>query len=113
MPFVKFLTLAVARRASASCVRANPEHAGRIDTRQDRQDDPHRARARNPAGRAHRRRKAARAGKGAQAHGAEDARTRRAADGKLTKKERAKIEKAQDRQSKKIYREKHDKQAAK
>jgi Flp pilus assembly protein TadB len=36
-----------------------------------------------------------------------------AADGKVTKKERARIEKAQDRQSKKIYREKHDKQTVK
>jgi hypothetical protein len=35
------------------------------------------------------------------------------ADGKVTAKERAKIEKAQDRQSRKIYREKHDKQTAK
>src|SRR5438046_659382 len=35
------------------------------------------------------------------------------ADGKMTKKERRKIEKAQDRQSRKIYREKHDKQTAK
>jgi len=35
------------------------------------------------------------------------------ADGKVTTKERARIEKAQDRQSKKIYREKHDKQTAK
>jgi uncharacterized membrane protein YebE (DUF533 family) len=38
---------------------------------------------------------------------------RAAADGKVTKKERARIEKAQDRQSKKIYRERHDKQQAK
>ena len=36
-----------------------------------------------------------------------------AADGKVTKKERARLEKAQDRQSRKIYREKHDKQTAK
>jgi hypothetical protein len=35
------------------------------------------------------------------------------ADGKVTAKERAKLEKAQDRQSKKIAREKHDKQTAK
>ena len=35
------------------------------------------------------------------------------ADGKVTAKERRKIEHAQDRQSKKIYREKHDKQVAK
>jgi len=36
-----------------------------------------------------------------------------AADGKITQKERAKIEHAQDKQSAKIYREKHDKQTAK
>jgi uncharacterized membrane protein YebE (DUF533 family) len=35
------------------------------------------------------------------------------ADGKVTKKERARIEHAQDRQSRKIYRQKHDKQTAK
>lgn len=35
------------------------------------------------------------------------------ADGKVTKKERRRIEHAQDRQSKKIYREKHDKQQRK
>ena len=36
-----------------------------------------------------------------------------AADGKVTKKERARIEHAQDRQSRKIYRQRHDKQRAK
>lgn len=35
------------------------------------------------------------------------------ADGKVTKKEKRRLEKAQDRQSRKIYREKHDKQTAK
>jgi hypothetical protein len=35
------------------------------------------------------------------------------ADGKVTARERARIEQAQDRQSKKIYREAHDKQVAK
>ena len=35
------------------------------------------------------------------------------ADGKMTKMERKRIEHAQDVQSKKIYREKHDKQTAK
>jgi hypothetical protein len=35
------------------------------------------------------------------------------ADGKMTKKERARIEHMQDQQSKQIYREKHDKQTAK
>ncbi|MDQ5847647.1 MAG: hypothetical protein M3544_01610 [Pseudomonadota bacterium] len=36
-----------------------------------------------------------------------------AADGKVTKKERARLEHAQDKQSRRIYREKHDKQTAK
>jgi hypothetical protein len=35
------------------------------------------------------------------------------ADGKVTKQERKRIEHAQDQQSKKIYRERHDKQVAK
>ena len=35
------------------------------------------------------------------------------ADGKVTKKERARLEHAQDNQSRKIYRQKHDKQSAK
>ena len=34
------------------------------------------------------------------------------ADGKVTAKERARIEHAQDKQSRRIYREKHDKQTA-
>lgn len=34
------------------------------------------------------------------------------ADGSVTAKERARIEKAQDKQSRKIHRERHDKQAA-
>ena len=34
------------------------------------------------------------------------------ADGKLTAQERARIEQAQDRRSKKIYRERHHKQTA-
>jgi hypothetical protein len=36
-----------------------------------------------------------------------------AADGKVTAKERRHIEHAQDQQSRRIYREKHDKQTAK
>ena len=35
------------------------------------------------------------------------------ADGKVTRKERTRIEKAQDRSSRRIYREKHDRQRAK
>ena len=35
-----------------------------------------------------------------------------AADGRLTKKERRRLEHAQDQQSRRIYREKHDKQTA-
>jgi hypothetical protein len=37
---------------------------------------------------------------------------RAAADGKVTARERARIEHAQDKQSRRIYREKHDKQKA-
>ena len=39
--------------------------------------------------------------------------TRATADGKVTAKERRRIEHAQDQQSRRIYREKHDKQTAK
>ena len=39
--------------------------------------------------------------------------TKAVADGKVTAKERRKIERAQDKQSRKIAREKHDKQTAK
>ncbi len=35
------------------------------------------------------------------------------ADGKMTKRERTRMERAQDRESKRIYRQKHDKQTAK
>jgi hypothetical protein len=35
------------------------------------------------------------------------------ADGKVTRRERVALEKAQDRQSRRIYRQKHDKQTAK
>jgi hypothetical protein len=38
---------------------------------------------------------------------------RAVADGKVTAKERARIEHAQDQQSRRIYRQKHDKQTAK
>ena len=54
---------------------------------------------------------AARLGKGqARVQKMED---KAAADGKVTAKERRKIERAQDKQSRKIAREKHDKQTAK
>jgi hypothetical protein len=57
------------------------------------------------------RKEAARLEKG-QAH-VQKMENKAVADGKVTKKERARIEHAQDVQSKKIYREKHDKQTAK
>jgi hypothetical protein len=37
---------------------------------------------------------------------------RAVADGRVTTKERVRLEKAQDRQSRRIYRQKHDKQTA-
>ena len=56
-------------------------------------------------------REAARLEKG-QAH-VQNMENKAMADGKMTKKESARIERAQDNQSKKIYREKHDRQKAK
>jgi uncharacterized membrane protein YebE (DUF533 family) len=53
-------------------------------------------------------REAARLEKG-QAH-VQNMEDKAAADGKVTMKERARIEHAQDRQSKRIYRQKHDRQ---
>lgn len=46
-----------------------------------------------------------------QAH-VEKVKEKAAADGKVTARERKKIAKAQDKQSRKIYKEKHDKQTA-
>ena len=56
-------------------------------------------------------REAARLEKG-QAH-VQKMENKAVADGKVTPKERARIQKAQNQQSKKIYREKHDRQTAK
>ena len=107
MPFAKFLTLAVAG-ALALPAAAQTQSTPRIDTRQERQEQ--RIDRGEKSGQLTQK-EAARLDKGqAKVQKMENKAT---ADGKVTKKERAKIEKAQDRQSKKIYRQKHDKQAAK
>ena len=109
MPFAKIVTLAVAvAGALALPALAQTQSTPRIDTRQERQET--RIERGEKSGQPTPK-EAARLEKGqAQVQKMENKAT---ADGKVTKKERAKIEKAQDRQSKKIYREKHDKQAAK
>jgi uncharacterized membrane protein YebE (DUF533 family) len=109
MPFAKFLTLAVAGAlALPAFAQAQTQSTPRIDTRQERQET--RIERGEKSGQLTPK-EAARLEKG-QAH-VQKMENKAVADGKVTKKERAKIEKAQDKQSKKIYREKHDKQAAK
>jgi hypothetical protein len=107
MPVAKFLTLALAG-ALVLPAFAQTQSTPRIDTRQERQET--RIERGEKSGQLTPK-EAARLEKG-QAK-VQKMENKAVADGKVTKKERAKIEKAQDQQSKKIYREKHDKQAAK
>ena len=88
--------------------QAQTDSTRRIDKRQDNQE---RRIERGEKSGALTQKEAARLEKGqARAQKMED---KAVADGKVTAKERRRIEQAQDRQSKKIYREKHDKQTAK
>jgi flagellar motor protein MotB len=108
MSFVKLVTLAAVATAFALPAAAQTDSTRRIDKRQDRQE--RRIEKGEKSGQLTQR-EAARLDKGqARVQKMED---KAVADGKLTKKEKARIEKAQDRQSKKIYRERHDKQTAK
>ena len=87
---------------------AQTDSTRRIDKRQDKQE---RRIDQGEKSGALTQKEAARLEKGqARAQKMED---KAVADGKVTAKERRRIEQAQDRQSKKIYREKHDKQTAK
>jgi uncharacterized membrane protein YebE (DUF533 family) len=107
MPVVKIFTLVLAG-AFALPAFAQTQSTPRIDTRQERQET--RIERGEKSGQLTPK-EAAKLEKG-QAH-VQKMENKAVADGKVTKKERAKIEKAQDRQSQKIHREKHDKQAAK
>jgi hypothetical protein len=107
MKFVKIVTLAVIG-AFAVPAFAQVQSTPRIDQRQQNQErrieQGEKSGALTP-------KEAARLEKGqARVQRMENKAT---ADGKVTKKEARRIERAQDRQSKKIYKEKHDKQTAK
>jgi hypothetical protein len=107
MKFVNLLT-ALAVAALAAPALAQTDSTKRIDKRQANQErriDQGQTSGQLTA------KEAARLEKGqARVQKMED---KAVADGSVTKKERVRIEKAQDRQSKKIYRQRHDKQTAK
>jgi len=107
MKLVKFATLAVAA-AFALPALAQTQSTPRIDQRQANQE--RRIEQGEKSG-ALTKKEAKKLEKG-QAH-VQKMQTKAEADGKVTKKERAKIEQAQNTQSRKIYRQKHDKQTAK
>lgn len=106
MTFVKFVAAAtvVALASPAFAQSSTP----RIDQRQENQE---RRIEQGVKSGALNKKEAARLEKG-QAR-VQKMENKAAADGKVTAKERARIEKAQDRESRRIYREKHDKQTAK
>ena len=102
MTFVKFITIA-ATAAFTLPALAQTQSTPRIDQRQANQE--RRIEQGEKSG-ALTQKEAARLEKG-QAH-VQKMENKAVADGKVTQKERARIEKAQDRQSRKIYRDKHD-----
>jgi hypothetical protein len=107
MKFVKIVTLA-ALGAFVLPALAQTQSTPRIDQRQQNQE--RRIEQGEKSG-ALNQKEAARLEKG-QAR-VQKMENKAMADGKVTKKEARRIEKAQDRESRKIHREKHDKQTAK
>lgn len=107
MKLVKFATLAVAA-AFALPVLAQTQSTPRIDQRQANQE--RRIEQGEKSGQLTKK-EAKKLEKG-QAH-VQKMENKAVADGKVTPKERQRIEHAQNVQSKKIYKEKHDKQTAK
>lgn len=106
MQLAKFVTLA-AFAALALPASAQTDSTKRIDKRQDLQEQ--RIEKGVQKGQLTKK-EAARLEKGqARVQKMED---KAVADGRVSAKERARIEKAQDKQSRKIHRERHDKQAA-
>jgi hypothetical protein len=108
MKHVNFVTIAAVAAAFALPAAAQTDSTRRIDKRQANQE--RRIEQGEKSG-ALTQKEAARLEKG-QAR-VDRMESKAAADGKVTARERARIEKAQNRESKKIYREKHDKQTAK
>jgi hypothetical protein len=107
MKTVKFIT-GVVIAAFALPVLAQTTSTPRIDQRQANQEQRIQQGVKSGS---LTQKEAARLEKG-QAH-VQKMENKAVADGKVTAKERARIEKAQDKQSRKISREKHDKQTAK
>jgi len=107
MKIVKFITIAAAA-AFALPALAQTQSTPRIDQRQANQE--RRIEQGEKSG-ALTQKEAARLEKG-QAR-VQKMENKAVADGKVTAKERARIEKAQDKESRRIYKEKHDKQTAK
>jgi hypothetical protein len=107
MKFVKFFA-AAAVATLALPVFAQTQSTPRIDQRQANQE--RRIEQGEKSG-ALTHKEAARLEKG-QAH-IRKMENKAVADGKVTPKEQARIEKAQDKQSRRIYKEKHDRQTAK
>jgi hypothetical protein len=107
MKFVKLFAVAAAA-AIALPALAQPHSTPRIDHRQAKQE--RRIEQGEKSG-ALNKKEAARLEKG-QAR-VQKMENRAVADGKVTPKERARIEKAQNKESRKIYKEKHDRQTAK
>lgn len=104
---MKFLTVLLVA-AFATPAFAQTDSTRRIDKRQDNQE---RRIERGEKSGALTQKEAARLEKGqARVQKMED---KAVADGKVTAKERRRIEHAQDQQSRKIHREKHDKQTEK
>ena len=104
----KSLVMLIAAAGIALPAAAQTQSTPRVDQRQANQE---RRIERGENSGARNEKEAARLDKGqARVQKMED---KDVADGKVTKKERVRLEKAQDRQSRRIYREKHDKQTAK
>lgn len=105
---MKQIAFAVAACLAAGAVAAQTNSTPRVDARQDKQE------ARIDKGvqsGALNKKEAARLEKGQER--VQKMENRAAADGKITPAERAKLEAAQDVQSKRVYTQKHDAQTAK
>lgn len=102
------IAFAFAGFTSGALAQSDTTSTPRIDKRQDNQQ---KRIDQGVASGALNQKEAARLEKGQQR--VEKMEDKATADGKVTAKERRRIEHAQDNQSKKIYREKHDKQKAK
>lgn len=105
---IAVIVFAFAGFAGGALAQSDTTSTPRIDKRQERQDQRI---DKGVASGALNQKEAARLERGQQR--VEKMEDKATADGTVSAKERRRIERAQDKQSKKIYREKHDKQKAK